>query len=134
MVVLNVYALLNRTMHLQHAIPLAILIGHEMRHALERVYAGDFNFSNPDRNPQLHADGSRESGLGFELDAIGEKYRFPVFSDLAEELVLAIDEGIKAGRIPSVLEADIQRFWPLKDAHSSEMPLDCLCEEGGFGG
>jgi len=136
MVVLNVYVLLNRTMHILHYIPLAVLVGHESRHALERMDAGDFNFSTPDKAAQIPSldVGFRESGLGFELKAIGDKYKFTIHDDLVDDLISAIESGIIAGRRPALLPEDLVRFKFLKDSWNTEMPYDCIVEAGGFRG
>jgi hypothetical protein len=134
MVILNVFALCNRTVHLAHHIPLAVLLGHEMRHALERMADGDFNFSKPTKTSCALEVGSRESGLGFELNAIGEKYAFPVHDKLVDERILAIQEGIKAGRRPALLPEQIIRFRGSCDKRSTEMAFDCLVPMDGFSG
>lgn len=76
MVVVNVSALGNQ-MHLQHHIPLAVLLGHETRHVVVRkIFGNDLNFSTPTK-PYLTdsclGDGHRESGLWFETTRASEQ-------------------------------------------------------------
>jgi hypothetical protein len=112
MVIINIGGLRD-TMHLLHHVPLAVLIGHEMRHVLERKHVGnDFNHSTPEstieREPAL-IDGHRESqkGLWFELAAIGGKFRFHKKDTIVVE---AIEAGFADRKCPALDGVQVQAF------------------------
>jgi hypothetical protein len=107
MVIINVRGLRD-TMHLIHHIPLAVLIGHEMRHVLER--GDDFNHSTPEstikREPAL-VEGHRESGLWFEIATIGGKFRF----HKADKIVVdAIEAGFADSKCPALDGVQVEAF------------------------
>ena len=62
--VLNVFAL-KQNLCLSRPVPLAIIIGHESRHLLERQVEGDMNFSTPDKMEYSLPSKNHESGLEF---------------------------------------------------------------------
>jgi hypothetical protein len=110
MVIINIRGLRD-TMHLLHHIPLAVLIGHEMRHVLVRKHVGnDFNHSTPEstirRGPAL-IDEHHESGLWFELDAIGGKFRF---HKRDTSVVEAIEAGFADCKCPALDGVQVQEF------------------------
>ena len=110
MVIINIGGLRD-TMHLLHHIPLAVLIGNEMRHVLERKHVGnDFNHSTPEntinREPAL-IDEHRKSGLWFELAAIGGKFRFHK-RDI--NVVEAIEAGFADCKCPALDGVQVQAF------------------------
>jgi hypothetical protein len=126
LVVVNVYAL-QETFHLRHVVPLVILLGNEMRRALERKYAGnDHNYSTSDmatekKNPAFAV----ESRDGFELAAVGRKFSYNITS-LEEEQNEMLDEiktSFIAGKAPALDAAQLMRIGFLK-AELSELDFD----------
>ena len=136
MVILNVYALKD-TLHLSHVVPLTVLSGHEMRHALERRHAGnDFNFSTPEAAAETNPDvvtGHRESGHVFEVAAVGGKYSFDaVFMRTEQELMLNQIEASFRGEIaPALDEANRRRFSIFELEPNFEMPFEFDFESDG---
>jgi hypothetical protein len=78
--------------------------------------AVDFNLFTPCKAVQIPSldVGFKESGLGFELDAIGDKFKFTIHDDLVEDLILATKAGIIAGRRPALIPEDQVRYKFLK--------------------
>ena len=126
LVVVNVYAL-QETFHLRHVVPLVILLGNEMRRALERKYAGnDHNYSTSDvatekKNPAFAV----ESRDGFELAAVGRKlsYNITPFEEVQIEMLDEIKTSFIAGKAPALDAAQLMRIGYLK-AELSEMDFD----------
>jgi hypothetical protein len=137
-VVLNVFAL-KRSLCLLHPVPLAVIVGHESRHVLESKVEGDVNFSTPDKEDgSLHSK-NRQSGLGFELKAIGSKYSFdidpeadPEERDFLDDLVKAIGEGIALNKVPALDDAQLFRFRERMAPFSAEMALEYELEPGAY--
>ena len=136
MVIINRFA--TRNTPLEEPAPFLVLFGHETRHVVVRE-CNDFNFSTPEK-PQLKSScnalayANRESGLWFELTAIGEKYDFvgkigPAFHDEMRALISAMHEGIVNGCSPALSAEQRKRFFFLGAPYDSEMPFECedLC-------
>lgn len=135
MAVINVTALQD-SCHLEHPAAMAALIGHEMRHAVVRKSCGnDMNFSSPTKteltkHPKIsQSEGNRESGLCFELEAIGEKFTYYKNEPQSAHLLQAILTGWKAGRTPAVDEDQILRFKGLRASHNSEVAFEYAARE-----
>ena len=108
--VVNLYCL-RSTKYLKKFGPTIALFGHESRHVVFiMANGGDLNFSAPENaemaTPSL-ATPNRESGYWFELRAIGGKFRYP---NAAEELSTAVEDGLRAGRVPALTEAQVVRY------------------------
>ena len=137
-VVLNVLAL-KQSLCMSSPVPLAIIIGHESRHVLERKVSGDMNFSTPDKNDILLPRKNRESGLGFELSAIGEKFSFdvdpdddPEEGDFLRDLVEAIDQGLASNKVPALDRAQLSRFRERRAPRNHEMALEYQLPPGAY--
>jgi hypothetical protein len=124
---------LAESFYLEEPIPLAVLMGHEKRHALIRKLLGDnLNFSAPAKpeliqHPQFEQIcQNRISGLWFELTAIGAKFNFSKERpDLVRELLSAIREGLGNNRIPALSEEQVNHFNLALSVHNGEMGFDC---------
>ena len=134
MIIINVDGLRD-TYHLENPAAMAALAGHETRHAVLRKWLGnDVNFSSPTKphltsHPNVSASkGNRESGLWFELCAIGEKFTYSKNDvstvELAGELMKAILEGWRAGRAPALNEEQVRGFWDLLAPHNQEAAFE----------
>jgi hypothetical protein len=132
MAVINVYGLKN-TYHLEHVAPMAALIGHETKHALQRKQSGnDLNFLSPTK-PDLishvaisEANQNREAGLWFELTAIGEKFRFDKEDDRAMtiELMGEILKGLADKRVPALNDVQLRKYSSLRADHNQEAAFE----------
>ncbi len=137
-VVLNIFAL-KQSLCLSCPGPLAVIIGHESRHVLERKVRGDMNFSTPDKNDiSLHPK-NRESGLGFELNAIGEKFSFdldpdddPEEGDFLRDLVEAIGQGLASNKVPALDRAQLIRFRQRRAPRNLEMALEYQLQPAAY--
>jgi hypothetical protein len=114
MVVINISALGN-TLHLEHYIPLAVLLGHEMRHVLVRKHhKNDLNFSSltdPSLISSCLSVGNCESGLWFELTSIGQKYLFEKHPKKVHNLISEIEKGLQGLQTPALNQGqEIQRY------------------------
>jgi hypothetical protein len=128
---INVTAL-QESFYLEDPIPLAVLMGHEKRHALIRKLLGDnLNFSTPTkpelvqhpRIDEMHRN--RESGLWFELTAIGAKFNFSKERPaLVLELLSAVRDGLSKNQIPTLSEEQVSSFELALAAHNREMGFD----------
>ena len=133
----NVYTL-RSSATLRHPVAFVVLAGHEIRHALERKAAGDdHNFSTPTKttqDPQSPSD-HRESGLGFELTAIGGKYDFSFNNENTRRrvynLISAIEDGIGKRRMPALTTEDKAMFADLEKQYNEEMAFDCATQYAG---
>jgi hypothetical protein len=137
-VVLNVFAL-RRSLCLSHPVPMAVIVGHESRHVLERKVEGDMNFSTPDKEDGSLPPKNRESGLGFELNAIGSKYSFdldpeadPEDRDFLDDLVKAIGEGIASNKVPALNAAQLFQFRERRAPFNVEMALEYELEPAAY--
>jgi hypothetical protein len=131
LVVINLHALKD-SYHLDNPVPMFALNGHERRHAILRKWCGnDFNFSSPTK-PELvgyakisELKHNNESGLWFELTAIGEKFRFDKENrKLTEALMQAILDGVNAGKVPALDAAQLEKFQMLEVEHNKESAFD----------
>jgi hypothetical protein len=127
----------TRNTPLELPAPFLGLYGHELKHVVVRESnETDLNFSTPDK-PELTSSCSalqlsnRESGLWFELTAIGEKYDFVRMKDHVDmaALVTAMHQGIEAGCSPVLSAEQRARFYHLGAPYNSELPFECadLC-------
>ena len=129
-VVLNVFAL-KHSLSLSCPVPLAVIIGHESRHVLERKVQDDMNFSTPDKIDIPLPPKNRQSGLGFELNAIGERFSFdldpdddPDEGDFLRDLVEAIGQGLANNKVPTLDHAQLFRFRQRRAPRNHEMALE----------
>jgi hypothetical protein len=131
LVVINLHALKD-SYHLDNPVPMFALNGLERRHAILRKWCwDDLNLSSPTK-PELvgHAEiselkHSRESGLWFELAAIGEKFSFDKENrTLTEALMQAILEGVNAGKVPALCAAQLEKFRMLAAEHNQDSGFD----------
>ena len=117
LVVVNVAALVY-TLHLEHPIPLAALIGHSMCRVLAARRCGDdLNFPACPPTDEVDSvlgpvDRVHQPGLWFEVTALGAKLAFePVPGcDTTGEVIRALEEGISAGRIPAANAVKLVRL------------------------
>jgi hypothetical protein len=139
-VVLNVFAL-KHSLCLSHPIPLAIILGHESKHVLERKVVGDMNFSTPDKVDASLPQKNCESGLGFELLAIGEKYNFDFDPDDAPDseeaqfldgLVEAIRAGLASKKVPALDLVQLIRFRERQAPRNRETALEYELESSAY--
>ena len=137
MIVINVDGL-SDSHHLEDPTALATLAGHEKRHAVLRKWFGnDINFSSPTKSDLIQHDeisearGNRESGLWFELNAIGDKYTFmksEFTDDMTRELLITIKESWQRGRVPALNEEQVLKFWRLRADHNQEVAFEYVTQ------
>ncbi len=136
MAVINLVGL-RETYHLEHVAPMAVLLGHEMKHAVQRIQHGnDLNFSTPTKPDQIphvaisESNQNREAGLWFELTAIGEKFRFHKDDDPSEttDLMNDILKGLKEQRVPALNDEQLSRYFALSADHNSEAAFEYVPE------
>ena len=131
MVIINRKA--TRGTLLEEPVPFLGLCGHETRHVVVRESNdNDLNFLTPEKPELISAISKlhRESGLWFEITAIGEKYDFigkadPAHAFQMTELIAAIHHGITEGCLPALSVEQRKRFYNLGAPYNSEMPFDC---------
>jgi hypothetical protein len=116
---------LRETYHLEHIAPMAVLLGHEMKHAIQRIQHGnDLNFSTPTKPDQIphvassESNQNREADLWFDLTAVGEKFRFHKDDDPSEttDLMNDILKGLKEHRVPALNDEQLLRYFTLSAA------------------
>jgi hypothetical protein len=139
-VVLNVFAL-KHSLCLSRVEPLAVILGHESRHVLERRFENDMNFSTPDEADTSLPPKNRESGLGFELLAIGDKYSFDLDPDdgleseeavFLDDLVVAIRLGLASNLVPALNRKQLLRFRQRRAPWNHEMAFEYELEPGAY--
>ena len=97
------------------------------------------NFSTPDKEDGSLPPQNRESGLEFELNAIGSKYSFdidpeadPEERDFLDDLVKAIGEGIALNKVPALDDEQLFRFRELRAPFDVELALEYHLAPGAY--
>jgi hypothetical protein len=127
MTIINVWPL-RETMHLDDPVAMFALLGHETKHAVVRKSNGNvLNFSSPSK-PDLVKGlefPNRESGLWFEMNAIGQKFDFRKGSPEVLNLIKEIRAGLDAGSVPALSEQQIPKFAKLFADCNEEFGFEC---------